>query len=196
MMIHLIWLIPVIMIVVIIAATGWKSQFSLPNIKCKWPWILGILIILLLVFLYKGCSLYKENAKENKKGMKNILVCKNENGKWVKIPTGYYKEKSSGECVEGTPPQPAQSQATTTYKRKSRALYIFLPDGCLPTPKYLQGDWGDYPKGGKITFQDSTGKVVFEDEPGKLTGSKLPPGNYKICSSKKDPGAWGVEIWE
>lgn len=97
-------------------------------------------------------------------------------------------ELAAKEFAKTHPPAPVN----TSGSGKRRTMYVFPPDGCIT--KFLQGDWGDYPMGGKITFTDSTGKVVFEDGPGILTASKLPAGNYKIC--KKDPGAWGVEIWE
>ncbi|MEK7471408.1 MAG: hypothetical protein AAB623_02045 [Patescibacteria group bacterium] len=103
------------------------------------------------------------------------------------------KQKASAELRARELAKAQPAIPTTSGEKKRRTLYVFPPDGCVT--KFLQGDWSDYPKGkGRITFSDSTGKVVLTDEPGTYTGSKLPAGNYKIC--KKDPGAWGVEIWE
>jgi hypothetical protein len=184
-MTHLIWILPVIMVAIIIAATGWRP--SRPNVKFNWRWIWTLVVIVVLpVWGIKSCN---DNRKADKKGMKNASVCKNDEGDWVKIPTGFYKNRRSGECVEGkTSPSPLL--IPTPGKRKT--LYVFLPDGCVT--KHLSGNWERYPKGGKIKFFDSKGKVVLVDEPGTYVPSALPAGEYRIC--KADPKAWGVEIWE
>jgi len=186
-MTHLIWILPAVMVVIIIAATGWRP--SKPNIKFNWRWVwtFGIIAILfVIVFGIKSCN---DNRKADKAGMKNSAVCKNEDAKWVKIPAGFHKNRRSGECVEGTPPPPAHTSSTSG---KHKTLYVFPPDGCVT--KHLQGNWERYPKGGKIKFLNSQGKVVLTDEPGTYVPSALPAGEYKIC--KASPSAWGVEIWE
>jgi hypothetical protein len=148
-------------------------------------------IVVVVVVGYYLYSSHKATAKVDKKQMKNVLVCKDEETeKWVKIPPGFYKEGGSGECVEGTPPPPPARATRTAGKHKT--LYVFLPDGCIT--KHLSGNWERYPKGGAIKFLNSQGKVVLIDEPGTYVPSSLPAGEYKICKVSLD--AWGVEIWE
>jgi len=177
------WIIPVVVVAFIVAA-----------MTKNWRWGLGILVVtLVIVAVVLGIVWIVTPSPEEIK--KDPAYCK-QDADWVKIPDGFYRGDDGG-CVKGTPPPAPAVTNTATSNPKRRVLHFFLPStGCLPAPKFLQGDWGDYPMGGKITFYDSTGKVVFEDEPGVLTHSKLPAGNYKICDNKKFPGAWGVEIWE
>ncbi len=75
---------------------------------------------------------------------------------------------------------------------KEKVLHRFGPDGCVTVP--LAGNWSDYPKGGAISITSlATGQRVV-DEPGTKHTWSLPNGDYQVC--KKDPGAWGVEIWQ
>lgn len=95
-------------------------------------------------------------------------------------------------------PPPPQTQVPLTIKKvdKERKLYKFsdYPSGCIKVP--LESDASFYPKGGWVTIQPPHPAEPWDDAPGILNkeeGKLKPPGVYSIY--KKDPNAWGIEIW-
>lgn len=75
-------------------------------------------------------------------------------------------------------------------------LYKFADwDGVCTVTDTLKSDASFYPKGGTVKFTDPRGDT-WEDTPGvpsSRNNTNHPVGRYKVC--KKDPGAWGVEVW-
>lgn len=65
----------------------------------------GIVLITIVIAIIIGYSQHKTKVNADKTGMKNVLVCKNEDNDWVKIPASFYRD-GAGACVEGTPPLP------------------------------------------------------------------------------------------
>lgn len=142
------------------------AQLDIPKIKCKWPWVLAVIVIFLIALSYWGYSSYKENAKADKKGLKNALVCKDEEtSEWVKIPQGFYKEKESGECVEGTPPVPAVTATTEALVLESECYtpcsgnipagrFKIRTDGHPLRVKFKGLGWFALPAEGDVLFPD------------------------------------------
>lgn len=148
---HLIWIVP--LVIYLITTALFKRWWWMIV-----PFILGI-IIFLVVFLYKGHLDKKEQEKADKKGMKNELVCKDEETEeWVKIPQGFYKEEDSGECVEGTPPTSVATQQVEALVLENECFtpcssfvglnYNIRTEGDPLRIKYNGCDWIDRPAKG------------------------------------------------
>ncbi len=95
-----------------------------------------------------------------------------------------------------TKAEPAQYVAPVMIAKPTaeRNLYRFGEDGCVSYHMRV-GKASFYPKGGTVTTTDSEGES-WDDTPGELNtheGSTDKDGEYRTC--RKDPKAWGIEVW-
>ncbi len=152
------------------------------------------LIVITWAIISSWWEAWKAEAKATARNMKNPTVCNNENGDWVKIPDGHYKD-TNGQCEKGTAPPVSNNGKQGQQKQ----LYEFTPKGCVIVPIRNLGRVDFYPKGGKVQINppvDAKPQAVpWTDEPGTKTGERgdLPKGDYRVCGL--DDNAWGIEVW-
>ncbi|MBU0999075.1 hypothetical protein KKG24_02080 [Patescibacteria group bacterium] len=151
--------------------------------------IIWMVVLCLVVIVWAGINKYRKELKAEKKadkiGMANSSLCKNDESKWVAIPTGFYKD-GTGACVEGTPPPPPAPPAPPVEA-------LVLEKECLtPCSSFVGWNYKVRTDGDPVRVYNAN---YSWEIPGK--GMANPPKNFKpgdaqIISSGKNPqvGVW------
>jgi len=81
-----------------------KERVKMEEVIEKWLVVIGVIIVISGFFF--GINSCQEKKKADAKARANHQLCQNEETeKWVKIPSGFYRD-SKGTCAKGTPPLP------------------------------------------------------------------------------------------
>ncbi len=141
-----------------------------------------VIIVMTISAFWKS---YKLRVKEDEKQMANAAVCKNDNGDWVNIPSGFHKDSDTGECSD----EPVKAPAATPVVPEKPVLGVIHT-----TPEIIKNL--DF----EFTFESEA--PINIEYPGEepipyIPGKPITLPQPKYYGSKKffDPKGGQVKFW-
>jgi hypothetical protein len=145
----------------------------------KWIF-LGLALVVTLFDVSYQYDKAVAKVKAEERGMANPAVCRNEDGDWVKIPAGKYKDRA-GDCLIGTPPPPVPPRTVVPAERPWTFRTLEIPaNGELAV--HLSQGWRGFTQGGAVTITTPGGQI-FHDRPGVPTDMGFQPDGIYIFHS-------------